>query len=79
MEYLRTFKWPSIYRVACPMYFETFFSPSFLKQEMHEKPQIKIFCFQNGKHGCLMQYLIRQSFEGYGCESEYILFLFLIF
>ena len=26
-----------------------------------------------------MQYLIRQSFEGYCCESEYILILFLIF
>ena len=26
-----------------------------------------------------MQYLTRQSFEGYCCESEYILILFLIF
>ena len=64
--------------------FEIFISPSFLKQEMArvtfvEKPQIKIIRFQNGKHGCLMQYLIRQSFEGYCCESEYILILFLIF
>jgi len=33
-----------------------------------EKPQIKIFSFQNGEHGFLMQYLIRQSFEGYCCE-----------
>ena len=43
------------------------------------KPQIKINSFQNGKHGYLMQYLIRQRFEGHCCESEYNLFLFLIF
>ena len=30
----------------------------------------KIYSFQNGKHGYLMQYLIRQSFEGYCWESE---------
>ena len=34
-----------------------------------EKPQIKIISFQNGKHEYLMLYLIRQSFEGYCCES----------
>ena len=33
------------------------------------KPQKRIFSFQNGKHGCLMQYLIRQSFEGYPSSS----------
>ena len=26
--------------------------------------------FQNEKQGCLMQFLIRQSFMGYCCESE---------
>ena len=44
-----------------------------------EKPKIKIISFHNGKHGYLMQYLTRQSFEGYCCESDYTLFLFLIF
>jgi len=44
-----------------------------------EKPQLKIISFQNWKHGYLMQILIRQSFEGYCCESEYILILYLIF
>ena len=38
------------------------------------KPQQKIFSLKNGKHGYLMQCLIRQSFEGYCCESEYIFF-----
>ena len=52
--------------------------PSFLHRFV-EKPQIKIFSFQTGKHGFLMQFLIRQSFAGYWCESEYILILFLIF
>ena len=37
--------------------FETFISPSFLKQEMHEsllyRNHKKIFSFQNGKYGCL--------------------------
>ena len=28
-----------------------------------KKPQIQIISFQNGKHGYLMQYLIRQGFE----------------
>ena len=51
--------------------------PSFLHRFV-EKPQIKIFSFQTGKHGFLMQFLIRQSFAGYWCESEYILILFLI-
>ena len=63
--------------------FETFISLSFLKQEMREsllyRNHIKIFSFQNGKHGYLMQYLTRQSFEGHCCESEYNLYLFLIF
>ena len=47
--------------------FKTFISPSFLKQvrvTFVEKPRIKIFSFHKGKHGFLMQYLIRQSFEG---------------
>ena len=44
-----------------------------------EKPQIKIIGLKNGKHGYLMQYLTRQSFEGHCCESEYNLYLFLIF
>jgi len=30
-----------------------------------EKPQIKIFSFQNGKNGFLMQYFIRQSLVGH--------------
>jgi len=56
--------------------FETFISPPFLKQLIYDsllhvaKPQIKIISFQDGEHGCLMQYLIRQRFEGYCCESE---------
>jgi len=40
-----------------------------------EKPQMKIISFPNGKHGYLIQYLIRQSFEGYCCESELKLWL----
>ena len=36
------------------------------------KPQIKIFSFENEKQCYIMQYLIRQSFEGYCCESEFI-------
>ena len=31
---------------------------------------MKIISFQNRKHGYLMQYLIRESLEGYCCESE---------
>ena len=31
------------------------------------RPQIK-----NGKHRCLMQYLIRQSFKGYCWDTEYM-------
>ena len=53
--------------------FETFISPSFWKQELlshfcREIPQIKIISFQNEKHD-IWQYFIRQSFEGYCCES----------
>ena len=82
MEYMR--KWPSMYRVACPMYlwnlhFSIVSEARNAQITFVEKPQIKIFSFQNGKHGCLMQYLTRKRFEGYCCESEYILFLFLIF
>ena len=39
---------------------------------------MKIISFQNGKDGYLLQYLIRQSFEWYCCESEYISFLNLL-
>jgi len=35
-----------------------------------EKPLMKIMSFQNGKHGYLMQYSIRQSFERYCCKSK---------
>ena len=81
---MRNFKGHSIYRVACPMYllnihFSIVSEARNAQVNFVEKPQIKIISFQNGKHGCLMQYLIRQSFEGYCCESEYILFLFLFF
>ena len=84
MEYMRNFKWPSIYRVACTMYlwnlhFSIVSETIYAQVTFEEKPQIKIFSFQNGKHGFLMQYLIRQSFKGYCCESEYILFLSLSF
>ena len=76
------FKWPSIYRVACPMYlwnlhFSIVSEAKNARVILVEKPQIKIFSFQNGKHGCLMQYLIRQSFEWYCCESEDIWIFFL--
>ena len=84
MEYMRNFKWPSIYRVACPKYrwnlhFSIVSEARNAGVTLVKKPQIKIFSFLNGKHVFLMQYLVRQSFEGYCCESEYILFLFLIF
>ena len=84
MEYMRKFKWPSIYKVACPMYLCNLYF-SIVSESRNawvtfvEKPQIKMISFQNGKNGYLMQYLIRQSFEGYCCEPEYNLFLFLIF
>ena len=73
------FKWPSIYRVACPMYlwklhFSIVSEARNSRVTFLRNPQMKVISFQNGKHGHLMQYLIRQSFEGYCCESEYNFF-----
>ena len=64
------FKWPSIYRVACPIYlwnlhFSLGSEGRNARVTFVEKPQMKIISFQNGKHGYLIQYLIRQSFEGF--------------
>jgi len=57
--------------MACPIYLFSIISEARnAKVTLEEKPQMKIMSFQNGKHGYLMQYLIRQSFEGYCCESE---------
>ena len=77
---MRNFKWPSNYRVACPMYIWNLHFTivsgarnawvTFVAMDVNSPTQIKIFSFQNVKHGYLMQYLIRQSFEGYCCESE---------
>ena len=66
---MRNFKWPSIYSGMSdvplkPSFLHRFWSKK-CASHFVEKLQIKIFSFQNGKHGCKMQYLIRQSFEGY--------------
>ena len=67
MEYMRNFKWPSIYRVACPMYLWIFHFSIVSDARNAQvtfvvKPQMKIISFSNEKHGYLMQYLIRKSF-----------------
>jgi len=56
MEYMNNFKWPSIYRVACPMYIWNLHFSIVSKARnapvtFVEKPQMKIMSFQNGKQG----------------------------
>ena len=63
---MRNFKWPSIYRVACPMYlwnlhFSIVSEARNARVTFVEKPQIKIFSFQNGKHGRMFNALLDQT------------------